>query len=210
MANTILIIDANLSDLERSKASLGRAGFGVHTATSGLDGLLKARDFGPQLVMVDTFLPDMDHGEVIRRLRREPATAKLPVIMLAQESRVGQMVVGQQSGVDDILIKPFSTAEAAIKVRALLPSDGPSGRGAIVSTGNSELDSKMGGGIPRGSLTLIEGDSGAGKSVLAQQLLWGSLHDGFKCALFTSENSARSLVKQMQSLNLDVLDFLLA
>ncbi len=79
----------------------------------------------------------------------------------------------------------------------------------IISSGNPELDGKMGGGIPQGALTLIEGSSGAGKSVLAQQMIWGALKDGFRVALFTSENSVKSLIRQMQSIDLDVLDFLL-
>lgn len=79
----------------------------------------------------------------------------------------------------------------------------------IISAHNMELDSKMGGGLPVGSLTLIEGTSGAGKSVLSQQILWGALEDGLTVALFTSENTVKSLVTQMASIDLDVLDFLL-
>jgi len=79
----------------------------------------------------------------------------------------------------------------------------------VISSGNSELDSRMGGGLPTGSLTLIEGSSGAGKSVLSQQIVWGALQDGFKAALFTTENTVKSLVPQMQSIDLDILDFLL-
>ncbi len=78
-----------------------------------------------------------------------------------------------------------------------------------ISSHNMELDSKMGGGLPLGSLTLVEGTSGSGKSVLSQQIIWGALQDGFTVSLFTSENSVNSLVVQMQKLNLDVLDFLL-
>jgi flagellar protein FlaH len=80
---------------------------------------------------------------------------------------------------------------------------------AVISSGNAELDSKMGGGIPVGSLTLIEGSSGSGKSVLSQQIIWGSLQDGFIVSLFTTENTVKSLVQQMQSIDLDILDFLL-
>lgn len=79
----------------------------------------------------------------------------------------------------------------------------------IISSGNEELDSKMGGGLPIGSLTLIEGNSGSGKSVLSQQIMWGSLREGFQVSLFTSENTVKSLVSQMQSIDLDILDFLL-
>ncbi len=83
------------------------------------------------------------------------------------------------------------------------------GKKKIIPTGNVEIDNKMGGGIPVGSLMLIEGDSHAGKSVLSQQLIWGSLNDGFRVTLFSTENTVKSLVKQMQSLSIDILDFLL-
>ncbi len=79
----------------------------------------------------------------------------------------------------------------------------------IISTGNPELDSRLGGGIPVGSLALIEGGAGSGKSVLAQQMVYGSLMGGLRVALFTGENSVKSLVSQMQRLGLDILDFLL-
>jgi flagellar protein FlaH len=83
------------------------------------------------------------------------------------------------------------------------------GKKTTISAGNAELDSRMGGGLPVGSLTLVEGGSGAGKSVLSQQILWGALQDGFTVSLFTSENSVKSLVSQMRSISLDIFDFLL-
>jgi flagellar protein FlaH len=79
----------------------------------------------------------------------------------------------------------------------------------IISTGHPEIDKKLGGGLPIGSLTLIEGQSDAGKSVLCQQMIWGSLKSGYKVIVFTSENSAKSLVKQMDSLGLGILDYML-
>jgi flagellar protein FlaH len=79
----------------------------------------------------------------------------------------------------------------------------------VVSTGSAEIDNKMGGGIPIGSMTLIEGDSHAGKSVLSQQMIWGSLHDQFRTSVFTAENTVKSLVRQMQSLDLDVMGYFL-
>lgn len=79
----------------------------------------------------------------------------------------------------------------------------------VISTGNGEIDKNLGGGIPKGSMTLIEGESDSGKSVLSQQLIWGSLYSGFDVILYTSENTVKSFVRQMNSLNLDVTDFLL-
>ncbi|MDP3062041.1 MAG: ATPase domain-containing protein [Chloroflexota bacterium] len=83
------------------------------------------------------------------------------------------------------------------------------GRLNVISTGNTEIDKKMGGGIPAGSLTLVEGQSDSGKSVLSQQMIWGSLKSGHTVTVLTTENSVKSLVRQMQSLNLDILDYLL-
>ena len=77
---------------------------------------------------------------------------------------------------------------------------------ATISTGNTEVDKKLGGGIPIGSLTLIEGQSDAGKSVLAQHLAYGALRSDVSVAYYTSENTVRSLLTQMTSLNLEVTD----
>lgn len=79
----------------------------------------------------------------------------------------------------------------------------------IISTGSTEIDKKMGGGIPEGSLILIEGQSNAGKSVVTQQLLNGALNSGFRAVLYTTENTPQSLFRQMASLDLDVTDFFL-
>ena len=79
----------------------------------------------------------------------------------------------------------------------------------VVSTGSAEIDKKLGGGIPLGSMTLIEGESDSGKSVLSQQMIWGSLYDGFNVVLYTTENTFKSFVKQMSSLSLEISDFVL-
>ena len=77
----------------------------------------------------------------------------------------------------------------------------------VLTSGSPEIDEKMGGGIPRGSLSLIEGPNDCGKSVLTQQLLWGGAQQGFNIAIYTTENTIKSLLKQMASLSLDVSDF---
>jgi flagellar protein FlaH len=77
----------------------------------------------------------------------------------------------------------------------------------VVTTGAPELDKKMGGGIPVGSLTLVEGDSDAGKSVLTQQMAWGALNQGKAVTVYTTENTTRSLLRQMESIGIDVSDY---
>lgn len=78
-----------------------------------------------------------------------------------------------------------------------------------LSTGNAQIDKTLGGGIPMGSLVLIEGVSDSGKSVLVQQITWGTLKDGYRTSMLTTENTVKSFIRQMDSLNLSVTDYLL-
>ncbi len=79
----------------------------------------------------------------------------------------------------------------------------------LICTGKREIDKQLGGGIPIGSLTLIEGESDAGKSVLAQQMMWGAIAAHHRVLLFTAENTVKSMNSQMESLGLSILDSLL-
>jgi len=159
-------------------------------------------------VIVEFSLPDMTGNVVARRLRKDPATDHQMILMIAGEDQLDELEIGPRSSADDFLIKPFGAKELVGKVKTLIKGESEE-RGTVISTGNGELDNKMGGGIPMGSLTLIEGDSGAGKSVLSQQMMHGCLKNGYHLTLFSSENTMKSLVKQMNSLNLGVLDHVL-
>ncbi len=80
----------------------------------------------------------------------------------------------------------------------------------VILTGIREVDEKLGGGIPVGSLGLIEGHSDAGKSVLCQHLTYGALTvSELSVAYYTTENTVKSLVTQMESLNLSIMDHFL-
>ena len=83
------------------------------------------------------------------------------------------------------------------------------GLNQIISTGSGEVDKKLGGGIPVGSLVLLEGQSDAGKSVVSQHFTHGSLNSRLSTAYYTTENTVKSLMSQMSSLNLDVTDYFL-
>lgn len=79
----------------------------------------------------------------------------------------------------------------------------------VISTGSNEIDKKLGGGIPVGSLVLLEGQSDAGKSVASQHFTFGALNANMGAAYYTTENTVKSLLSQMGSLNLDVTDYFL-
>jgi len=78
-----------------------------------------------------------------------------------------------------------------------------------ITTGQADLDAKLGGGIPMGSLTLLDGQSDSGKSVVSEQTIWGTLQSGLSATLYTTESTPKSFLRQMSSLNLDVIDYLL-
>lgn len=77
----------------------------------------------------------------------------------------------------------------------------------ILSTGNNELDKKIADGLPLRSLSIIEGENDTGKSVLTQQIIWGAMKQGLNVDLFTTENTAKSFIKQMESMSLDISDY---
>jgi len=80
---------------------------------------------------------------------------------------------------------------------------------STVCTGQNEIDKRLGGGIPMGSLVLLEGQSDSGKSVLVQQMTWASLQENLRILFYTTENTVRSLDKQMDSLGLNITDYIL-
>src|SRR5512138_2394410 len=77
----------------------------------------------------------------------------------------------------------------------------------ILSTGNNEIDKKIADGLPLESLTLIEGENDCGKSVLTQQIVWGAMKQGLSVDLFTTENTSKSFIKQMESMSLDISEY---
>jgi archaeal flagellar protein FlaH len=77
----------------------------------------------------------------------------------------------------------------------------------LLPSGIGEIDKKLAGGLPTSSLTLIEGESDAGKTSIVQQFLYGALTAGKRVALYTTENTIQSLLKQMKLLNVDVDDY---
>ena len=99
---------------------LSREGFGVTAVASGPEALAAAPGVRPDLVLLDLMLPGMQGTEVCRRMRAEPATAAVPIIMLTARGEEVDRVVGFEVGADDYVTKPFSTRELVLRIRAVL------------------------------------------------------------------------------------------
>ncbi len=114
----ILIIDDDSTVTGALKRGLAYEGYRVDTAGTGPQGLTVARDHAPDLVILDLMLPGIDGFEVLTRLRN--ADANLPVILLTARDAPTDQVEGLDRGADDYVVKPFTFAVLAARVKALL------------------------------------------------------------------------------------------
>ena len=115
----ILVVDDTSANIKLLDAVLGSQGYTVIPAASGAEALALVDQELPDLVLLDILMPGMDGYEVCRRLRDQPATAHLPVIMITA-SETKDKVKGLDAGADDFLAKPFDQAELLARVRSLL------------------------------------------------------------------------------------------
>jgi CheY-like chemotaxis protein len=120
MAHRILVVDDDPNALRLISYALHREGFEVIPAQNGPEALKLVIEQPPDLVVLDVMMPQMDGYEVCRQLRENPATARLPVIMLTAKSQVEDKVRGFKAGADDYVTKPVLPAELVARVRALL------------------------------------------------------------------------------------------
>ncbi len=120
MARRILVVDDDPTALRLIGYSLQQEGYDVLTATSGLDGLRQAREKAPDLIVLDVMMPDLDGFDVCRRLRADPATSRVPIIMLTAKGQVSDRVAGFRAGADDYVVKPADPSELVARVAALL------------------------------------------------------------------------------------------
>src|SRR4029079_16629461 len=82
--------------------------------------LRKARESQPRLILLDVMLPEVDGLEVCKALRRDPATAAIPIIMLTAKAAEVDRCVGLELGADDYVTKPFSPRELNLRVKKVL------------------------------------------------------------------------------------------
>ena len=122
MQRPILIIEDDPDIAESLKYNFEREGWASMTAATGEAGLTAALNEKepPILIMLDLMLPGMSGIELCRRLRREPATRRTPIIMLTAKASETDRVTGLDIGADDYITKPFSVREMLARVRAVL------------------------------------------------------------------------------------------
>lgn len=120
MKPKILVVDDEPDAVELIAFNLKNAGFEVVCADDGAEAVQKARNLQPALILLDVMLPEMDGMEVCKTLRRDPATAKIPIIMLTAKAAEIDRVLGLELGADDYVTKPFSPRELVLRVKNML------------------------------------------------------------------------------------------
>jgi two-component system alkaline phosphatase synthesis response regulator PhoP len=116
----ILVVDDEKNILELVRFNLEREGYQVITSLDGVRGLELARSENPDLIVLDVMLPEMNGLEVCRELHQDPATKKIPIIMLSARADELDRVLGLEMGADDYVTKPFSPRELVARIKARL------------------------------------------------------------------------------------------
>jgi DNA-binding response OmpR family regulator len=157
----ILIVDDDLDTLKLVGTTLEKQGFLIIAAKDGVEALEKVAQHSPDLILLDIMMPRMDGYEVTRRLRANPSTENIPIILFTAKAQVDDKVTGLEAGANEYLTKPTHPAELVARVRALLkrptsmlsplpPEPGSSSQGVMVGV----LGSKGGQGVSTMAINL--------------------------------------------------------
>lgn len=120
MSALILIVEDEPPQAELLKYNLEKAGYQTLVATEGDEALRVIEEEMPDLILLDWMLPEVSGIEICRRLRQNPATKSLPIIMLTARGEEGDRVLGLDVGADDYIVKPYSPKEMISRVNAIL------------------------------------------------------------------------------------------
>jgi len=120
VAKKILVVDDEVYILHILDFSLGAEGYEVLTAADGEEAVRLARTEKPDLIVLDIMMPKVDGFEACRRLKADPETSPIPVILLTAKGREVDRQVGMEVGADDYIVKPFSPTRLIEKIENYL------------------------------------------------------------------------------------------
>ncbi|MBM4070192.1 MAG: response regulator [Planctomycetes bacterium] len=131
-SDRVLIADDNPQGLELLEAYLSETDYEIRTATDGEDTLRKVADWHPDLILLDIMMPKISGFEVCKRLRADPATADIVVLMVTALDQPIDSERAVEAGANDFLTKPINKTELLLRVRSALASR--SQKGALSQT----------------------------------------------------------------------------
>lgn len=120
----ILVIEDEQDVAELMRYNLAKEGGDVRLSANGLDGLRHAREWRPDVILLDIMVPDVNGWEICRRLKQDPETRDIRVLMVTGRVDESDKVLGLEMGADDYVTKPFSPRELIARIRAVLRRGG--------------------------------------------------------------------------------------
>ncbi len=125
MTYDILYVEDNPDNMQLVKRALSARGYVVHEAVNGLDGIARAEELKPDVILLDINLPDIDGYEVAQRLRKSevPAMHYVPIIAITANALKGDAEKALSAGCDVYMAKPINVRELWARVEAFLPED---------------------------------------------------------------------------------------
>jgi len=117
---TVLVVEDERDIVELIRYNLAREGYAVKAAYDGAMGAQMAERDLPDIVLLDLMLPKMDGLEVCRKIKENPRTAHIPIVMVTAKGEESDVVTGLSLGADDYITKPFSPRVLAARVKAVL------------------------------------------------------------------------------------------
>lgn len=139
MPSRILVVEDDPDIAELVEHHLSRAGYATSVVGTGADALERIRE-RPDLVLLDLMLPGLSGFEICRKMRSDPQTATVPIIMLTARAEEESRVQGLELGADDYVTKPFSPRELVARLRAVLRRTQPWGPDRILRLGALVVD----------------------------------------------------------------------
>jgi two-component system, OmpR family, response regulator len=136
----ILAVDDTPENLEILTVRLKAHGYEIATAPDGEQGLARARELEPDLILLDIMMPKLDGIAVVRELKRDPRLRAVPVILVTAKADTRDVVQGLDAGGDDYLTKPFAFAELLARVQALIRRSTGAAEPTTLTAGNLTLD----------------------------------------------------------------------
>jgi two-component system, OmpR family, phosphate regulon response regulator PhoB len=140
MGGRVLIVEDEPDIRELLAFHLEREGYHVTRSRTGADALRQVRARPPDLILLDLMLPELGGLDVCRRLRQDPRTASVPIVMLTARGEEVDRILGLELGADDYIVKPFSPKEVVARVRAVLRRAGARDGAAPVVSGRLVID----------------------------------------------------------------------
>ncbi len=202
--STILVVDDEPDERFLLRRMFEREGYEVLDACDGAAALAIVRESPPDLILTDMMMPVMDGAELIRRLRSDPATAGIPILASTGDP-------GLAGSADVVMSKSLPLEDLAAAVRACLSErrDRPAAVSArleegrdqlrLMSTGIAGLDLVLNGGLERGSVVVLAGAPGTGKTILAQQICFARATTAHKAVYYTTVSEPHTkLVRHLE------------